>query len=243
MRSTNGLLLVATAILLAVALSPAGAGEEKPPGPFDQELYRLRALTSSTYYGQYAGKHGRPGPFDEALELMTSQDGQERRKGAEYIYYEHQKLADRLIEMVESKGEVQYSGGTRRAAAGMLGLLRMDKGIIALSNSLENRAFPNTFGGMDRFEPIVPIPGALISIGRPAVPQLVENLRTSDDWHMIDKSWKILSHILGGRERTLELLEKLIAREADPAAKDQLLKVQQAAIDHDEWWTDESPLY
>lgn len=242
MRTTSRYLLILAAILLAVSLSPAGADQDMPPGPLNRELQRLRMLTSSNYYGQYEREAGQPGPFDEALELMASEDYEDRQKGARYIYHEYQKLADRLIEMVESKGEAKYPEGSRRAAAGMLGLLRMEKGIIALSNGLESGAFANAYGGMDMFEPMRPASNSLVYIGRPAVPQLVENLRTSDDHQMIYRSWICLSHILGGPERTLELIEKLITLEPDPAAKERLLKVQNDIKNRGDW-PDEPPLY
>ena len=81
---------------------------------------------------------------------------------------------------------------------------------------------------------------ALVRIGRPAVPQMIENLRTTDEERLRKSSATVLYHVLGGKAHVLELLDKLLAREKDEAAKARLVKARKVVAGMLE---DEPPLY
>jgi len=55
----------------------------------------------------------------------------------------------------------------------------------------------------------VPVWTALVRIGRPVVPAMIENIETSDNRILREKSIDVLYHVLGGKRRVLELLTKL----------------------------------
>lgn len=52
---------------------------------------------------------------------------------------------------------------------------------------------------------------AVVEIGRPAVQTLLENIQTTDDPVLRNRSMDVLSHILGGKRRTLDTLRRLAA--------------------------------
>ena len=92
---------------------------------------------------------------------------------------------------------------------------------------------------IDRYA--TPVWEALVKIGRPAVPAMIENIETSDNGILRKKSLDVLCHVLGGKRRVLELLTKLQARTKEQTGSQRI----QAAIQHTQthFKEDEEPLY
>ena len=55
----------------------------------------------------------------------------------------------------------------------------------------------------------MPVFEALVKIGRPAIPAMIENIKNSDNERLRDDSMLVLYHVLGGKKRLLELFSKL----------------------------------
>lgn len=58
-----------------------------------------------------------------------------------------------------------------------------------------------------------PMMTALLKIGRPSVPAVLENLKTTDNTVLRKRSLDVLYHVLGGKRRMIELLQKVAEME------------------------------
>lgn len=135
----------------------------------------------------------------------------------DHILASRKELIDRLIPLVAVENAGKYNPKTRAAAGYLLGQMRAAEAASALAKALAQDPGPDYQFDIDRLTR--PYFGAVVEIGRPAVPSLLENIQTTDDAVLREKSLFALSHILGGKRRMIETLRRLAAT-TDPALKD-----------------------
>ena len=185
-----------------------------------------------------------PFPVERVLAKVKSTKKAERLTAMANLLEERKALVRELSEMVHQKNADKYSDESRAVAAYLLGELRAAEGVPALSSALLNPPFSSRRSDWDMkypYERSGVIFIALVRIGRRAVPQMIENLRTSDNTRgVVKSSATVLYHVLGGKAHVLELLDKLLAREKDEAAKARLVKARELVTAMKE---DEPPLY
>ncbi len=118
-----------------------------------------------------------------------------------------------LLPLIDPANATHYSDRARCAAAYLLGELHAVEAVPTLSRALADEPGRKMRSRSCRFD--APVWNALVKIGRPAVPTMIENVEKSDDGTLRIKSLDVLNHVLGGKRRLLELLAKLESRADD----------------------------
>ena len=153
------------------------------------------------------------GQIQERIEALLSDEARVRDQTVWAILGEREDMVRKLIELVDPANAEKYSDETRSAAAFLLGEFRAREAVPVLSKALRKPLGPWFSGDISPYD--VPIFSALVKIGRPAMPAMIKNVEASDDELLRKRSLGVLSHVLGGKRRTLELLAKLQARAKD----------------------------
>lgn len=144
---------------------------------------------------------------------LQSKNAWMRNKAVDAFLNDRKKSIGGLVAMVDQTGDKKYSDETRSAAAYLLGEMRAEEAVPALSRALVNPPGPKSRFDISRYDD--PIITALVKIGRPAVPTMIKNLEETDNVILSRRSMSILSYVLGGKQHLLELLGKLKARNKD----------------------------
>jgi hypothetical protein len=143
-------------------------------------------------------------PFDD----LSARDEQTRDRAVDKILEDRRSVIDRLIPIIDPANAAKYNNETRCAAAYLLGEMRAVEAVPILANTLAKppgRQFSST---LSRYYD-GPVFNALVKIGRPAVPSMIQNLAGTDHPAMRESSLGVLLHVLGGNTRLLEVLGKL----------------------------------
>jgi hypothetical protein len=172
-------------------------------------------------------------------EALRSDEARVRDAAVDHVLKERQSLIEQLIAQFDPASVAQYSDETRCAAAYLLGELRAVEAAPILAKSLANPPGPRVRTDKSRYDH--PVHEALLKIGRQAVPALIENIEQTDDVRLRRSSLGMLSHILGGKRRLLELLTKLEVRTTDATVGERVREARAWADSH--FIEDEEPLY
>jgi len=148
--------------------------------------------------------------IQERIEALLSDESRVRDETVWAIMGDREDTVRKLIDLVDPANAEKYSDETRSAAAFLLGEFRAREAVPVLSKALRNP--PGSWFSSDISPYSQSIFGALAKIGRPA---MIKNVEGSDDELLRKRSLGVLSHTLGGKRRTLELLAKLQARAKD----------------------------
>jgi HEAT repeat protein len=152
---------------------------------------------------------------------LSSHISAEREGAVQSLLSQRKELVEALCEIVHQKNAQRYTAETRAAAAFLLGEMRAPEAVEALNSALADNPVSPLFKP-DASPYDFSVSTALAKIGRPAVPEMVKNLRNSDDRLLLRWTVVILVDTLGGREHTLELIGRLIEQEQEPAIKERL---------------------
>jgi hypothetical protein len=173
------------------------------------------------------------------IEALLSQDSRIHHRAVSSILQDRSAIVNELIPLIDPANSEKYNDGTRCMAAFLLGKFRAIEAVPVLSKALVDEPGPNSTLRIDGYA--APVWTALVRIGRPVVPAMIENIETSDNRILRKKSLDVLYHVLGGKRRVLELLTKLHGKAKDRS------KVQrvQSAIQHTQthFKENEEPLY
>ena len=163
---------------------------------------------------------------------LKSNDAQSRDRAINTIMRDRKEIIEHLISVVDPANAKQHSDDTRCAAAYLLGKLRTEEAVPVLSKVLADQLGGGKTCGNMMSPYDFPVPEALVNIGRPAVPAMIENLETSDKDRLRANSISVLYHVLGGRQHLLELLGKLEARAKDEAVIKRVKAAKEYAQEH-----------
>lgn len=173
------------------------------------------------------------------IKSLISQDSRTRDRAVDSILQDRQAVISELIVLIDPVNTKKYSVQTRCAAAYLLGMFRASEAVTVLSRALANEPEQREISDISRYD--APVWTALVRIGRPAVPTMIENIETSDNRILRIKSLDVLYHVLGGKRRVLELLTKLKEQAKDRPKTERI----EAAIQHTQahFKEDKEPLY
>jgi len=173
------------------------------------------------------------------IKSLISQDSQTCDRAVDSILQDRQAVISELIVLIDPVNTKKYSVQTRCAAAYLLGMFRASEAVTVLSKALANEPEQREISDISRYD--APVWTALVRIGRPAVPAMIENIETSDNRILRIKSLDVLNHVLGGKRRVLELLTKLREQAKDRPKTERI----EAAIQRTEahFKEDKEPLY
>ena len=191
------------------------------------------ALLTATVYSQ-----DRPKASEQEKSLL-SDDTRVRGQAVDSILQERKQTISRLITLVDPANAKKYGDQTRAAAGFLLGELRAVEAVQVLSAALLDEPSKE----IERLSPFdYPFWNALVKIGRPAVPAMIENIETSDHQMLRVKSLDVLNHVLGGKRHLLELLDKLkVLTAEDPGKRHRVEEAISWATEH--YKEDKEPLY
>jgi hypothetical protein len=146
-------------------------------------------------------------------------DREAARKG---ILEEHRALCRKLIVLIQPGQRDKLSEEARALVAITLGELRCDEavGVLVSGLSAGPAVEPPVMSGAVYFASSCR--DALIQIGRPSVPALLDVLQKSDNRKAVVYSLDALREILGGKRHMLETLEKVRDRVSDARSKSNL---------------------
>ena len=196
----------------------------------------LVALVGATTGGRQEDHEKRmPGQ----IEGLLSKDSRVRESSVDSILQDRLGIMKQLILIMDPANAQKYSDETRCAAAYLLGEFRAIEAVPVLSRALANEPGRKTTWDISRYD--VPVWTALVKIGRPAVPAMIENIETSDNRILRIKSLDVLNHVLGGKRRLTELLTKLKARAKDLPRIQHIEAAIQRTQEH--FKEDKEPLY
>jgi hypothetical protein len=146
-------------------------------------------------------------PFDDLL----AQDEQTRDRAVDKILEDRKSVIDRLIPIIDPANTARYRDETRCAAAYLLGEMRAVEAVPVLCKALADPPGRMDSTDISRYYD-APVLVALVKLGRPAFPALIEIIETSDVPKARRNSMDVLLHVLGGKTRLLEVLGKLHER-------------------------------
>lgn len=159
--------------------------------------------------------------------LMVSDDGKERELAKQIILKQYRETVDYLISVVDSpvkEGESFWGSDTsRNIAIYLLGKLRAKEAVPEILNCL----FPKP-GQLVLFLPrsfLSPAGYALIEIGLPSVPPLVDLLKKEKSVYSRGECIKVIVGIKGISETEL-LLENILKKETDQTKKENIKSAQ-----------------
>ena len=179
------------------------------------------------------------GTAGEYVKKLGAKDARVRDKAVDAILRDRKLIVEKLIALADPVNAKKQTYETRAAAAFVLGELRAVKAVPVLSKAMPEVG-DRVHSEISRFS--VPFWNALVKIGRPAVPVMIENIETSDNRILRIDSLGVLNHVLGGKRRLLELLAKLETRAAKDKRKQQ--RIQAAATWAKKHYKEtEEPLY
>ncbi len=147
----------------------------------------------------------------DRLRDLESHERGTRDGAVESILQDRSELIKRLIPLIDPANAGKYPELTRRAAAFLLGEFRGVEAIPVLAKALADPELERTSSDGSPYD-FWTVFAALIRIGRPAIPAMIENIETSDNELLRQKSMLVVGGILGGKRRLLELLTKLEQR-------------------------------
>lgn len=176
----------------------------------------------------------------ERIKGLQSKDARARDRAVDAVLEDHKRMVKALIPLIDPANADRYSDETRCAAAYLLGQLRAVEAVPVLSKALADPPGPWLITDSSRFD--APVWHALVRIGRPAVPAMIRNIETSDHRMLRIRSLGVLNHVLGGKRRLLELLDRLKKRAGDD--KQKAARIEKAAERvRSHYKEDEEPLY
>jgi hypothetical protein len=184
------------------------------------------------------------GALDRIVEALNAEDDYVRDATVDAILADRKALVQRLILMIDAENAEEYSFHARRAAVYLLGELRAEEAAPALAKALVNDQSDEDNFHIGRYNGAVF--SALVKIGRPSIPWLIQNLQTSDNQVVRFESLMAMCHILGGKSHTLETLRKVRTRADDPAEirrLDAAIKQVESYLKYATEHKEEAPLY
>lgn len=172
------------------------------------------------------------GEVDTRLSLIdkiTSGKKELREESENTILENRKKLINDLIPIIDVKNAEKYDEKARASAAWLLGKLRAVEAVPVLAAALEKEPFdhPGEKQGIHHYHACVFT--ALVKIGLPSIPSMIENLGTNSNRKVISDSLIVMSRSLGGKRRVFELLDGLVKKETDPEKKKKLEDVRKYA--------------
>jgi len=181
-----------------------------------------RAIAAAVVTAVAAATNSKAGEQEVStqIERLRSEEPRTRDTTVDAILQDHSATVEQLIPLIDPANAKEYSDETRCAAAYLLGKLRAVEAIPVLSRALADEPGRKMRHGISRYD--APVWSALVRIGRPAVPTMIENIETSDHRMLRIRSLGVLNHVLGGKRRLLELLAKLEKRTDDKETRRRL---------------------
>ncbi len=174
-----------------------------------------------------------------SIEGLSSKEPRIRDQVVDSVLHDRLATVQKLISLIDPTNAAKYSDETRCSAAFLLGELRAVEAVPVLSQSLISEPGRKQRFRISRYD--APVWNALVKIGRPAVPTMIKNIETTDNRILRVKSLDILVHILGGKKRLLELLDKLEKRAGDKEVRQRITDC--IAYSRDHYKESEEPLY
>lgn len=201
-----------------------------------------------TAAGWSAGAQTRPAPppSDPMLARigLLSSPKVDRRRLADSILDLRKEHVAELIKLADPDNKEKYDWATRMTAARLLGHLRAPEAVPVLLKAMvaENENVGRRAGSdLDPYEYSSAPWASLMDIGRPSVPGAIDLLKRTDNRATRSDCVLLLGHVLGGKQGSLRLLDRLIEREKDT----QVLARLRAARDYEtnQVTEHEPPLY
>jgi len=154
--------------------------------------------------------------------LVASADEARMMEAVQEGLWVRDELVAKMIELVAVKNREKFSERVRAAAAQILGKLRAPEAAGPLAEALDTEPFAGPLalkmrGDLNPFSSA--FVGALEEIGRPALPAIIEKMRTTENVLVRAKCIGILRRTVGGKRRALEVLTKLEARMDEERSK------------------------
>lgn len=202
-RRASGRAIVA-AVVVAVVGSASAAAAAKPK-PKQEEIVRL-------------------------IEALRSGEPRTRYMAVDPILQQRKSTVEELIQVIDPANADKYGNEARSAAAYVLGEFRAVEAVPVLSKALADQLDPIFGSNMSRYSGAVL--QALVEIGRPAVPAMIENIQTSDDRTLRKRSLSVLYDVLGGKRGLFELLAELEKRTDDDETRRRLQESTTWAREH-----------
>lgn len=178
------------------------------------------------------------------IEDLLSKQPRTRDRAVDAILRDREALIKQLIPLIDPANAQKYSDETRSAAAYLLGELRAVEAVPVLSQALADPPGPLIRTDISRYDS--PVFTALVNIGRPAVPEMIKNIETTENKILRKRSMDVLNHVLGGKRRLLELLLKVNERNLNkqPPDREAALRIRQThAYAEAHYKVEKEPLY
>lgn len=172
-----------------------------------------------------AGQAAHAYDLGEALGLLRSEERAARDRGSRMVEIEIEQLETALAEMIHFDNRAKFSPETRAQACFLAGRLRSAACVKALASTFHAEPIDVNLR-LERKERTYAVYAALIEIGRPAVPAMIEKIKADDDEVVRRRAVKVLSRILGDKNDVLILVERIEADEKDPDVRKRLSQVR-----------------
>ena len=182
----------------------------------------------------------------DPIQDILSNDLSTRARAANELLAQRVAVIEQLIEIIELENATRFSFEGRGVAAYVLGEMRAIEAVPALARDINSATgwsadSQNTL--RDRRSPYDDaFCNALVKIGRPAVPEMIKILESTDERFATSQAIGVLIHVLGGQTRLNQLLTKTIAAAGDAERRERLQRAAAWVGEHFTSTGDE-PLY
>jgi HEAT repeat protein len=154
--------------------------------------------------------------------------------GIDEIKAERKRQIDALLPLIDSANLKKYSPRTRAAAAYLLGEMRASEAVNLLAERFASGTEPDLRSMFDMNRLDAPFWTALVNIGRPSVPALLDIIQSTDNGDTRFLSLAALNDILGGKAHVAETLARLkvkITADGAAGAKEKVANLDAAISD------------
>lgn len=155
------------------------------------------------------------------LSGMTSENYVDREQAARAILQSRRETIRELEEIVRTFISDEGRKGTVKTAVVLLGKLRSVESVPLLAENLTLYVFYKDRKSTQSPEDAFPCVGALIEIGKPAIPEMLRNIQTSNDKKVRELSTRVIRYVEGPEIGRI-VIEKAIEKQTDSRKKARL---------------------
>lgn len=170
----------------------------------------------------------------DAVKKLLSPNADMIDAGIDEIKAERKRQIDALLPLIDSANLKKYSPRTRAAAAYLLGEMRASEAVNLLAERFASGTEPDLRSMFDMNRLDAPFWTALVNIGRPSVPALLDIIQSTDNGDTRFLSLAALNDILGGKAHVAETLARLkvkITADGAAGAKEKVANLDAAISD------------
>ena len=150
----------------------------------------------------------------ELFNKISNLNDEERLEYLGELSKERSEIQRKLVQLLDGSNSKEK----KYAAAFLLGMYRMDQSVFVLSKYITLEDDSSRRWKREPLWDIYPVVEALIRIGKPSIPEMLKNIKTSNNEKVIELSIRVIRYV-EGPEIGRFILEKELVKQSDSINK------------------------